>query len=215
MRKILIPLFCFALVGCRDESPNGTDSSSVNGYRIEGSVVDSLDRGILDVSVELAYTYVFIDSEPPASRQLIVPHSGTVQITIYDMYSTPVRNLFNGDAGSGEMNIPWDQCDNFKRPVGSGLYFYSFSVDNKELVVYPILVDSALTTFTDPDGKFAIDDVHFPIGATVPRFSSDGKFLGNYLVFNAVNLIFGLPWRSAVHELVLTEGRLATVKQTL
>ncbi|MGD0337421.1 MAG: hypothetical protein ABSB78_01390 [Bacteroidota bacterium] len=215
MRKLLIPLYFFALVGCREELPVDEGSPRIVGYRIEGSVVDSLDRGIGDVSVRLAYTYIFIDSVLPESRQLIVPHTGTVKIKIFDMSNSMIRQLFAGDVGPGEIYYPWDYRDSQRRYVGSGLYFYSFSLDEEELVSYPILIDSAVTTSTENDGYFAIEDVHFPIGAIVPRFSKEGIFGGNFLIFNTVNLIFELDAHRVVREVTLHQSQVVTLKQTL
>jgi hypothetical protein len=215
MRKFIIPLCFIVLVGCREESPIDDGSPSVVGYRIEGSVVDSVNKGIYGVSVRLAFTYLFVDSVSPESRVLIVPHAGNVQIRIYDMFDQEVREIFNGDVGPGEIEFPWDYCDDEARHVGSGLYYYSYTLDDKELLWYPILIDSAMTSFTDNTGSFAISDVHFPIGATVPRFSHDGTFLGNFLVYNTVQLIFELfPYRF-VREVTMSKGRLVTVKQIL
>lgn len=215
MRKLIIPLCCIIMVGCREESPIDDGSPSVVGYRIEGSVVDSVNKGMYGVTIRLAYTYLFIDSESPPSRALIVPHAGTAQIKIYDMFDTEIREIFNGSVDSGEINYPWNFYDNGSQHVGSGLYYYSFSLDDARLVFYPILVDSAITTFTDNTGSFTIDDVHFPIGITVPRFSRNGTFLGNFLIFNTVQLIFELnPYRS-VQEVTMSRGRLVTVKHVL
>jgi hypothetical protein len=202
------------LAGCRDELPIDSGSPSVVGYRIEGSVVDSLERGVSGVAVRLAYTYLFVDSEPPQSRRLIVPHTGSVVIDIYDLYDNIVRQVFSGNVGPGEISYSWDHRDGFGRLVGSGLYFYSFSLDGQELVGYPILVDSAVTASTDSSGNFVVEDIHFPIGATIPRFSNSGTFLGNFLIYGTVNLIFGIDDRSAVREVTLSEGRLITLKQS-
>jgi hypothetical protein len=215
MQKFIIP-FCFIfLMGCREESPIDDGTPSIVGYRIEGSVVDSVNKGIYGVTVRLAYTYLFVDSVPPKSRVLTVPHSGKVRIRIYDIFNQEVREIFNGDVGPGEIEFPWDYHNNDQRHVGSGLYYYSYTLDDQELVWYPILIDSAMTTFTDNTGCFAISDVHFPIGATVPRFSGDGTFLGNFLVYNIVQLIFERNPHRSVREVTMSKGRLVTVKQIL
>jgi hypothetical protein len=215
MRKFIIPLCFIVLVGCREESPIDDGAPSIVGYRIEGSVVDSVNKGIYGVSVRLAYTYLFVDSVPPESRVLIIPHAGNVRIRIYNMFDQEVREIFNGDVGPGEIEFPWDYHDNEVRHVGSGLYYYSYTLDDQELLWYPILIDSAMTSFTDNTGSFAISDVYFPIGATVPRFSRDGTFLGNFLVYNTVQLIFELYPHRSVREVTMSKGRLVTVKQIL
>ncbi len=215
MRKFIIPLCFIVLVGCREELPIDEGSTIIVGYRIEGSVVDSLGRGLNSVSIRLAYTYAFVDSVPPESRRLIVPHAGMVRIQIFDMYDNMIRQIFTGNVAQGEIDAPWDYRDSLERSVGSGLFWYSFFLDGEELVSYPILIDSAITTSTDVTGSFTVEDIHFPVGYIVPRFSNDGTFLGNFLIFNSVRLIFELYPRSATREVTLNRGRLARLKQTL
>ena len=213
MRILIVPLCFLVLLGCRDESQINDGSPSISGYRIEGSVVDSMNSGIYGVTVRLAYTFLFVDSLLPDSRELYAPHPGTAQIRIYTMFNTVIRELYDGYVDEGSLVISWNRTDGTGRHVGSGLYYFSFSLDGAEIFSYPILIDSALTTFTDNTGRFAIEDVHFPIGVTVPRFSTDGKFLGNFLVFDTVQLIFELSQRRIVREVTVSKGRLATVKQ--
>jgi hypothetical protein len=215
MRKFIIPLCCIILVGCREESPVDDTAPLIDGYRIEGFVVDSMNHGLYGVSVQLAYTYLFIDSARPESRVVNIPHAGNARIRIFDMFNQEVREIFNGHVDPGVIDFPWDYHDNDVQHVGSGLYYYSCTLDDQELLWYPILIDSALTSFTDNTGSFAISDVHFPIGATIPRFSHDGTFLGNYMVYNTVQMIFTLFPRRSVQEVTMSKGRLVAVKQIL
>jgi hypothetical protein len=215
MRIFFLPLWCIVLVGCREESPINDTALLIDGYRIEGSVVDSVNHGIYGVTVRLAYTYLFIDSVQPESRVLNISHAGNMRIRIYDMFNQEVREIYNGYANPGQYDIPWDYHDNAIRHVGSGLFYYSCTLDDQEILWYPILYDSAMTSFTDNSGNFAISDIHFPIGATVPLFSSDGTFRGNYMVYNTVQLIFELYPHRSVREMTMSKGRLVTVKQIL
>lgn len=214
--RILFGLTLAVIVaGCRDVVPVDNNSTTTAGYQVQGIVVDSTGHGIPGVAVRVAYTYVFYDSVSPGPLIVNVPGTGYVLIRIFDNYNNVVQQLYDALHVPGIMNVPWNFRDSLGVAVGSGVYYYSFSFDGTELLWYPILVDSAVTARTDSDGNFTINDLNFPVGSIVPRFTSDGTFLGNFTIYDQVDLLFSLGRRSAVQLIAITPDRVTNVKQVL
>ncbi len=216
MRTLAVLISVAVLAGCRDVVPIDNGTSPVTGYEIQGTVTDSTGHPIFGVAVRLAYTYVFYDSTPPGPTTVIVPHAGALQVGIYDKYSNLVRTLYDGPAAAGAtVDRSWNRVDSLGRAVGSGVYYYDVALDGGSILDYPILVDSAATAYTDNTGSFTIGDAFFPVGAIAPRFGSGGTFLGNFIVYDRVNLLFSIDSRSGSQTVAVTTGNAAIVKQVL
>jgi len=50
--------------------------------------------------------------------------AGLIQIEVFNIKGSKVKNLLNGYIGSGGYQIVWDGHDDLGRPVSSGVYFY-------------------------------------------------------------------------------------------
>jgi len=60
-----------------------------------------------------------------------LPHSGEVEVVIYNIRGQRVVTLLNGYQQSGENRVIWDGRDEGGRPVSSGVYFYRISYDGE------------------------------------------------------------------------------------
>ncbi len=50
-----------------------------------------------------------------------------IQLKVYDLYGRVVKDLFEGFAASGQMNVHWDGTDNYGSNVSSGIYFFELT----------------------------------------------------------------------------------------
>ena len=62
---------------------------------------------------------------PTTTLEYTLPENMAVQITIFDNLGRVVKNLFNGNQGSGNKKVVWDATDNHGQPVSAGVYLYS------------------------------------------------------------------------------------------
>ena len=62
---------------------------------------------------------------PTTTLEYTLPENMAVQITIFDNLGRVVKNLFNGNQGSGYKKVVWDATDNHGQPVSAGVYMYS------------------------------------------------------------------------------------------
>jgi hypothetical protein len=54
-----------------------------------------------------------------------------VQLEIYDVTGRSIRSIYNGEVNPGKLILSWDGMDSSNRVVGSGMYFYQLSINNK------------------------------------------------------------------------------------
>ena len=58
------------------------------------------------------------------------PHTGELEISIYDLAGRNIRHLKSGSYGAGEYNMTWNGLDDFGRQVPSGIYVLRIDHDN-------------------------------------------------------------------------------------
>lgn len=210
--SIVFGVLCAAIVtmpGCRDTSLVNT-TGSVDGYRIEGTVLDGLDQPINNVPVSLYYSPDFISNTPEPVREYTLESPGEfVNIDVYDDENTLVRNLYSGTPGAPTIYVPWDQRRNSGSLVGSGIYTVRVTVGGNLRHSYVEFVNGRVTAQTDANGVFTISDLHLPIGySPVPIYSTQGTFTGIYRVTNLVYLEFNVGGIIYSHSILLTAGRI-------
>ena len=54
-----------------------------------------------------------------------------VQLEIFDVTGRSIRSIYNGEVNPGKLILSWDGMDSSNRVVGSGMYFYQLSINNK------------------------------------------------------------------------------------
>jgi hypothetical protein len=70
---------------------------------------------------------------PVTTIQFIIPATGKVEIKIYNLNGSLVRELFTGEKDSGEYSYQWDGKDDRGITIASGVYFYSVQFNNSQL----------------------------------------------------------------------------------
>lgn len=60
---------------------------------------------------------------PETTLSFIVPQSGDINLTIYNIKGQRVKKLHSGHLPQGYHSILWNGTDDANRPVGSGVYF--------------------------------------------------------------------------------------------
>lgn len=65
---------------------------------------------------------------------------GSVSVRVYDAGGKMVRQLFSGGKEAGEYSYGWDGRDASGRPLGSGVYQFVLSVNNKTAVKRAVMV---------------------------------------------------------------------------
>lgn len=175
-------------IGCRDAVIE-TPIIPIDGYQIEGTVVDGLDQPFGDLPISLFYTTEFLDNNVPVRAYTIQTPGEFVNIDVYDADSVLVRNLYAGTPGDTAIYVPWDWRRNDSTLVGSGIYTVRVTVGGMLRHSYVDVVDGNVTAVTNASGGFTISDVNLPVGYfPAPFFNASGAFIGNYRIRDQVYL---------------------------
>jgi hypothetical protein len=70
---------------------------------------------------------------PVTTIQFIIPATGKVEVKIYNLNGSLVRELFTGEKEVGEYSYQWDGKDDRGITIASGVYFYSVQFNNSQL----------------------------------------------------------------------------------
>lgn len=198
-------------LGCRDAGVE-TPIIRIDGYRIEGTVVDGLDQPFGNLPIALFYTTEFVDNNVPEREYTIQAPGEFVNIDVYDADSVLVRNLYAGTPADTTIYFPWDRRRNDATLVGSGIYTVRVTVGGMLRHSYVDVVNGNVTAVTNANGVFTIPDVHLPIGySPTPFYNASGAFVGNYRIRNQVYLecnVGGITYGYPVH---VSEGILTRI----
>ncbi|MEX1140459.1 MAG: hypothetical protein WEB33_05505 [Bacteroidota bacterium] len=192
--------------GCRDAgvvNPNST----VEGYRIEGTVRDGLEQPFNNVSIALFYSMDPINNNAPVREYTIETPGEFVNIDVYDADSVLIRNLYAGTPGGPTVFEPWDKLKNDGALVGSGVYTVRVTVGGMLRHSYVEVVNGNVTAVTNADGVFAIPGVYLPIGySPAPVYNSAGAFVGNYRISDRAYLECNVGGVTYGYSVRLVEG---------
>jgi len=188
-----LSMFSLIVYGCRDTSlVNG--NGPVEGFRIEGTVLDGLEQPISNVPISLFFALDFIGNTPVPVREYTLQAPGEfVSIDVYDYENGFVRNLYAGAPGGPSIYVPWDYRRNNGALAGSGVYTAKVTVGAEIRHSYVEVVNGEVTAQTDANGVFVIPSVHLPVGfSPAPSYNSQGAFTGNYRILTWVYLEFDI-----------------------
>jgi len=216
MRKGIVPsfrwfsMFFLIVFGCRDTSLVNV-YGTVEGFRIEGTVLDGLEQPISGVPISLFFALDFIGNTPvPVREYTLQTPSEFVGIDVYNYENGLVRNLYAGAPGGTTIYIPWDHRKNNGALAGSGVYTVRVTVGGEMRHSYVEVVNGEVTAQTDANGVFVIPSVHLPVDFfPAPTYNSQGAFTGNYRILTWVYLEFNIGGIVYSYSVPLVAGRVS------
>jgi len=202
--RCLAGLLLAMFLGCERQIPLVPVAEvPINGYQIEGTMLDGLKRPLVGVSIRMYYdpTYVGSDSVPNRSY---TPQAASelVLVRVYDSAGLFVKLLFQGTISDSSITILWDGRNGGGAPAPSGLYTVRYSVGSEVRTSYPVIVDGNVTAVTDTAGHYTIGNTNLPIGSVVPYLNGT-TFLGWYRIDPSVFLEVQAPSLSRTYHIAL------------
>lgn len=212
-RRISIwPCILIAFFGCRDLSLNN-GGGTIDGYMIEGTILDGLHQPIDSIDIVLYYGVEFVSSSPVPERSYTIENPGDfVTINVYDSEERVVRNLYSGTPSGSTLYVPWNKRHNNGSLVKSGVYTVRYLVGGSPRHSYVAVVDGHITGRTDVDGIFTIGNENLPVGYfPAPLYSQSDAFLGNYRIQNWVYLEFTIAGTLYTYSIALEQDAITHV----
>ncbi|MDP3799837.1 MAG: T9SS type A sorting domain-containing protein [bacterium] len=77
---------------------------------------------------------------PETEIRYSIPIGGNIELTIYNMVGQTVRTLVKGIAAAGEYSVSWNATDDTGQRVAAGVYFYSITSPNGEVMKKMLLL---------------------------------------------------------------------------
>ncbi len=71
---------------------------------------------------------------PDTKIRYHLPHSGIVEVSIYDLSGSFIKRLFTGNMPAGRHEVTWDGRNSNGSSVSSGTYFYQVKFNNRNIV---------------------------------------------------------------------------------
>jgi hypothetical protein len=69
-----------------------------------------------------------------------ISKSGNIDIEVFNIRGQRVRTLISGTAAKGKMETSWDGCDNFGKPMSSGVYLIRLHTSDKSVITKTLLM---------------------------------------------------------------------------
>jgi hypothetical protein len=180
VRYIVLALTCVLITSCRDiESP--AVLGGIDGYELSGKITTSSGIPVDSVSVSLFYYYEYISNRQLDTIPIIITDTAQVlDVTILSNKFKLIHTLFHGrfrDLGPIQKMF-WNGRDDNNKPVPSGLYYMSFSIDSVFVKRNSIIVDGNVTAYTDLYGRFTLMNNCLPVGQLFDAYNDDGSYYG-------------------------------------
>jgi hypothetical protein len=184
-------VLCLGALGCEREIPI-IDGGPIEGYQVEGFVVDRLNTPMRGVDVVLHFNFSYVDNGLPPSKSYFVTNPNqTIVVGVYATDGRLIKNLYSGTANTGSLTVEWDKKDGGGRDAASGLYTIRYTENNVTVHSYDEVVTGTVTARTDSTGRYSITKSNLPIEYYPVYFSSTGgNYQGNYRIVNQILLEF-------------------------
>jgi len=142
--------------GCNRPAPGLNDSeTAMNGYRIEGKLIDEFLRPLVGVQVLLYYDLSFISADSTSRAYTPSSQGEVVTIEVKDRAGQTVRTLFSGPAPQDSLVVvSWNERDDNGDIVRSGLYTVTYTVAGVVRKSYRLIIDGNQNSVTDTEGRF-------------------------------------------------------------
>ena len=185
-------LLFFFLASCERGVPGANDADVViNGYRIEGQVLDGFLRPLVGVRVILYYGLAFASGDSVSRAYSPTVQGEYVTVEVKNAAGQAVRVLFAGPAPQDSMfYVPWDGRDDGGAIVRSGMYAVTYTVTGTVKKSYRQIVDGNQNDTTNVEGRFVIPEADLPIGEIAPYYDSTDEFVGEFEITDQVYLRF-------------------------
>jgi len=191
VRYVLFAVMCFTLISCR-EIQTLSFPVSIKGYQLNGSLTAVNGVPIGGTEVRLYYNYEIVALEPADTQVVMVTNpTRIVDIAVYTEKYAFVKQLYLGYMQVGPVpRARWTGVDYKGNFVPSGKYYIRYVLDTVIVKYSPVLVEGAVTAYTDETGKFKIVNDNLPVGEIFDFYRPDGTFYGVLRVLPDIGLQF-------------------------
>lgn len=190
VRYAVLCILCAVLPSCRDIQPFET-SSSIQGYRLSGTVTSANGIPIDSAGVRLFYYYDVVSYNPVDTQAVIVTDSTRiVDVSVYTPNLVFVRQLFFNYLHTGPVpHFSWNELDQHGVPVPSGEYWIRYAIDTLVVKYSIVVVEGHTTATTDGLGRFIIPVEHLPVGTVFDAYTPVNVYDVTLRVRPAVRLL--------------------------
>ncbi len=191
VRYILVGVLCTAILSCRDIQ-RFQDTTSIQGYQLNGTVTTPNGVPIEQVDVRLYYDYDFVSDSPSDTQQVAVTASlSLVDVAVYTVKYEFVRQIFFDYRTTGTVpRYRWNGRDRNGNVVPSGKYLIRYVVDTTIIKYSPWLVEGHSTDTTDTRGGFTLTSDRLPVGDVFDLYDSFNVYIGTYKVLPSIDIEF-------------------------
>lgn len=210
--------FLFILMeGCDRRVPGLSESDPViDGYRINGKLVDDFLRPLVGVQVVLYYALAFAGSDSVDRAYTPSVQGEFVTVEVKSWTGLTVRVLFAGPAPQDStLYVPWDGRDDSGNIARSGLYTVTYTVANVVRKSYRFIVDGNPNDVTDAEGRFMIPESDLPVNEIAPYYDSNDAFVGRFQISDEVFLRFVGASFSRTFRVSLLKNRITNFSAVL
>ena len=196
--------------GCNRPAPGLNDSeTAMNGYRIEGKLIDEFLRPLVGVQVLLYYDLSFISADSTSRAYTPSSQGEVVTIEVKDRAGQTVRTLFSGPAPQDSLVVvSWNERDDNGDIVRSGLYTVTYTVAGVVRQSYRLIIDGNQNSVTDTEGRFVIPESDLPVDEIAPYYDSSDAFVGEFQIRNEVFLRFVAPSFARTFRVALVKNKI-------
>lgn len=197
------------LAGCERGDPGLVETERpINGYRIEGQVMDGFLRPLVGVQVILYYGLAFASGDSISRAYTPAVQGENVTVEVKNPAGQTVRVLFSGAAPQdSSLYVPWDGRDGNGGIVRSSIYTVTYSVAGDIRKSYRQIVDGNQNDTTDAEGRFVIPEPDLPVGEIAPYYDSNDAFVGEFEVLDQVYLRFVGPSFARTYRVTLLKNK--------
>lgn len=208
---IPVVILLFVLVGGCDRSIPGTNDSDtlIDGYRIEGMIVDDFLRPLVGVRVILFYGLAFANGDSVDRGYSPAVQGEIVTVEVKRGTGEVVRLLFAGPAPQDSvLYVPWDGRNDSGEIERSGIYTVTYTVSNTVRKSFRLIIDGNQNAVTDSEGKFLIPESDLPVDEIAPYYDSNDGFVAQFRITDEVFLRFISTSFSRTYRVALLKNRI-------